>query len=135
MNTFSLVERWEGSGFEFATGVQKEYCLEIFIESIGVIYQFPVWGVDSASMFIVIKDKSDILYWLKAGEQLEMKYYMTSMARPVKSMITEVRNVSKQVVGPFKGDYLAQLKAVREAKYHTPRALTIENKPNLKLAV
>lgn len=134
MNNYSLVNRVVQTGYKPCNNGSKHFCLEIFIEHRMLIYQFPVWDIESTCMFILIKEDSDLLRWLRAGDQLDIKYYSNELMSPSKNMVTEIRNISKQEVGRFRGHYLVKLKAIREQDQNTPCALKVETRPNLKMA-
>ena len=123
MNNHILADHLADTEYTSYKTIPKNYCVEILIESIRVIYQFPVWGIESTSMFIIIKEDSDILHWLQPGNQLTMKYYSNELLWPSKNIVTEVKNITKQEIGPFKGHFMVKLKAIADEELDLPPAL------------
>ena len=81
--------------------LDKYYSVEIFIN--GNFYQFKLWNNISMPMCILIKEDSDILSSLRVGETLNMKYYAEGSYYPVEDLKTEVRNITRNDQGRFKG--------------------------------
>ena len=98
----NLVERRSGPSKK----VDQYYSVEIPISELGVVYQFRIWNIESTSMFILVKENSGILPWLKVGDRLNIKYYSTDLFYPVEYLDTEIRNITKQGQGQLKGHYL-----------------------------
>jgi tetratricopeptide (TPR) repeat protein len=63
----------------------------------------------SRSMCFLIKEGSDILPRLRAGDIVEMKYYSTSSAYTSEPRRTVIREITRDDQGPFKGHYLVGL--------------------------
>ena len=92
--------------------VDLYYSVEIPISELGVVYQFKIWDTKSPSIFVVVKENSGILPWLKVGDRLNMKYYSTDSLYPLEYLDTEIRNITKHDQGPLKGHYLVGLEIV-----------------------
>ncbi len=97
-----LVERSYGPWKE----LDRYYSVEIAMDGLEVVYQYGIWSVESTSMFVLVKEDSGILPWLKVGDILNMKYYSTDIVYPFENLDTEIQNITKQAQGRLKGHYL-----------------------------
>jgi len=61
------------------------------------------------SIFVLVKENSAILNGLTVGNILKMKYYRTDSADPPESFDTEIKYITKNDSGKFKGHYLMGL--------------------------
>ena len=61
------------------------------------------------SIFVLVKENSAILNKLTVGNILKMKYYRTDSAGPPESFDTEIKYITKNDSGRFKGHYLMGL--------------------------
>ena len=83
------------------TDLEQYYSVDFLIN--GNSYQFKLWNIISMPMCILIKEDSDIISWLRVGEKLNMKYYSLDSGYPVEDVETEVRNITKNDQGRFRG--------------------------------
>ncbi len=89
--------------------LSKFHSVEFSIEGLEFTYQFKLWNMDSDSMHIIIKEDSNILTRLKAGNKLNIKYYSDNEPYPVTQMNTEISHVTKAEEGRFRGHYIVGL--------------------------
>jgi hypothetical protein len=61
------------------------------------------------SIFVLVKENSAILNGLTVGNILKMKYYRTEAGGPPESFDTEIKYITKNDSGRFKGHYLMGL--------------------------
>ena len=90
------------------------HSVEVELAGMSFPYQFKIWSVASRSMCFLIKEDSDILPRLRAGDILEMKYYSPSSAYTSEPRKTVIREITKDDQGPFKGHYLVGLEILEE---------------------
>lgn len=70
----------------------------------------PAWKkAESKFMCILIKEKSDILPWLKQGDVLSVKYHPTDSGNLSENIETKIRNKIKKDHGRLKGHYIVGL--------------------------
>jgi hypothetical protein len=84
---------------------EQYYSVEISISGIVCSYQFKIWNRSSTGLCIVVKEGSELLKHLKVGDVFDMKYYAVDATRPAEYLKTEVRHITRDDEGPFKGHY------------------------------
>lgn len=83
----------------------KYYSVQFSVKELAYIYQFKIWNVSSRGICILINEESEILQYLKVGDRIEMKYYLTESHGTTEAFMTEVRHITKNFEGRFKGHY------------------------------
>lgn len=83
----------------------KYYSVQFSVKELAYIYQFKIWNVSSKGICILINEESEILNHLKVGDRLEVKYYLTESQGTTEAFMTEVRHITKNTQGRFKGHY------------------------------
>ena len=89
--------------------VDQYHCVEFQISSIGSFYQFKIWDISNKGMCILVKETSAVLRHLKVDDVLEMKYYPKQEHASIKGLKTQIRHITKNEHGRFKGHYLVGL--------------------------
>ena len=89
--------------------VDKFYSVEFALKGIDFVYQFKIWNMSSRGMCVLIKEDSDVLKHLKAGDILDMKYYSSDSSEPAEKRQTEIRHITRDDKGRFKGHFLVGL--------------------------
>jgi hypothetical protein len=56
-------------------------------------------------MFVLVREDSEIVGRLKVGDVVKMKYYTDDTVCPTKYVDTEIRHITKDDEGRFKGHY------------------------------
>jgi hypothetical protein len=82
------------------------YSVEFSIHELNLSYQFKIWNIASQSMCVLVREDSEILPRLKVGDVLDMTYYTSSSAHPTENLKTEIRHITKDEGGKFRGHYL-----------------------------
>jgi hypothetical protein len=90
------------------------YSVEFSINGLTMSYQFKIWNMASQSMCVLVREDSEILPRIKVGDILDMRYYTGSSACPSEDLKTEIRHITKDDDGRFKGHYLVGLSIVGE---------------------
>lgn len=85
------------------------YCVEFLIKGIKMIYQSKLWKKKSKAMFVLVREDSDILNQLNVGDIMNMKYYSNDASNPTQNLNTEIKYITKDDKGRFKGHYLIGL--------------------------
>lgn len=111
--------------------VDKYYSVEISIEGLDFPFQFKIWNFDQKAMCILVKEGSDILYGLKVGDTLDMKYYSSDSVCPHKYRKTLIRDIIKNDQGRFKGHYLVDLDILKGSKYPFQNAINRMNEKEI----
>lgn len=90
------------------------YSVEFSVEGLKLLYQSRIWTATiyngtTASMFALVKENSDILKWIQAGDVLNMKYYSSDSMCPTRNFDTKIEYIRRDPNGRFKGNYLVGL--------------------------
>ncbi len=86
--------------------------VEVYVTRLNRIYQFKVWGNTLTSMFVLVKQDSELVKQFDVGSVYEMTYHSTDSTRPTKNFNTKIRYFDKIDQGRFKGHYLTGLAIV-----------------------
>lgn len=85
------------------------YSVEFPVNGYKYNYQCKLRKNGFESIFVLVKENSAILNKLTVGNILKMKYYRTDSAGPPESFDTEIKYITKNDSGRFKGHYLMGL--------------------------
>ncbi len=105
-------ENTQAAAFERSTHrIQFENLksVELFIDGLDRIYQFKLWGNALTSMFVLVKEDSEILNCLDVGKTFNMKYYGQDSMGPIGTLNTRIKYINRVDEGRFKGHYLTGL--------------------------
>jgi len=89
--------------------IDRYYSVEFSISGTTYVYQFKIWDISPKGICVLVKEDSDLLNYLKVGDILDLKYYTTDSSKPVEYLKTEIRHITKDEKGRFKGLYLVGL--------------------------
>ena len=89
------------------------YSVEFIIEGFPYLFQFKIRSTPQKSMFILVKESSDILSRLKKGDIIKMRYYSSVSNYPME-LNTEIESIFKKDQGRFKGHYAVGLKIMAD---------------------
>jgi len=81
------------------------YSVEFAMRYPKLLYQFKIWISSSKAMFILVKENSDLMAQLKKGEIFKTKYYTTDAQSPTVDLETQIKEITKDSDGRFKGHY------------------------------
>jgi hypothetical protein len=90
------------------------HSVEIPIKGLPYTYQFKIWDRSSKGVCVVVKEGSEFLQYLKVGDIFDMKYYGEDPREPAESLKTEVRHITKDEEGRFKGHYLVGISILEQ---------------------
>ena len=100
-----LKDKWGSRYPQPDASLNHYYSVEFLITETRLLYQFKVWNSNSDSMFIIVKEGSEILIRLKEGNVFKTKYYSTDSLRPTVDLETQIKEITKDDGGRFKGHY------------------------------
>jgi hypothetical protein len=100
--------------------VDKFYSVEFALKGIDFVYQFKIWNMSAKGMCVLIKEDSDVLKHLKAGDIVDMKYYSSDSLAPTEHLQTEIRHITKDDEGRFKGHCLVGLSILGNEESNPP---------------
>ena len=88
---------------------ERYYSVEFTVSDLASVYQFKIWNISSKGMCILIKEDSKILPRIKIGDVITMKYYLTESLGTTEDVKTEIKHITKNDQGKFKGHYMVGL--------------------------
>ncbi|MBW1923357.1 MAG: hypothetical protein JRF59_13285 [Deltaproteobacteria bacterium] len=98
----------------------RYHSVELCVNGLSLPYQFKLWNIASRSLCVMVREDSDILERIRVGDILNMKYYTGEASCPVEQRATEIRHITKDEEGRFKGHYLVGLAILSEDGGATP---------------
>lgn len=88
----------------------RPYCsVEFAVDGADHLRQFRLWNMEPEVMCVLIKETSEVVECLKVGDTMKMKYYSENALRPPQYLETEIRRITKEDQGRFKGHYVVGL--------------------------
>jgi len=94
---------------ETRSASERYYSVEFTVKDLASVYQFKIWNISSKGMCIVIKNDSKILPFIKVGDVITMRYYLTESLGSTEDVKTEIKHITKDDQGKFKDHYLVGL--------------------------
>ena len=92
--------------------IDKYFSVNFSIKETASVYQCLIWDMSPKGISLLVKEDSDILEHLKIGQIFNMKYYKKDTSKPVEFLKTEIRHISKDDDGRFKGHYLVGVEII-----------------------
>ena len=90
-------------------GYDQLESVEVSIDGVEHPHQFRIWNTEQASMFVVVKQSSQILNRLKVGDTMKMTYHTKDTFCPTRTMATRIRHITREDEGRFRGHCLIGL--------------------------
>ena len=91
------------------TELEKYHSVEFHLADLDFIYQFKIWNMSSKGMCLLVREDSDVLKHLKVGNVLDMKCYTTDISLPPENLKIQIKHITQDEQGRFKGHYLVGL--------------------------
>ena len=85
--------------------LEKYHSVEFKVKDQGNLYQFKIWNISSKGMCLLVREDSEVVEELEVGKVVDMKYYTTDFSKPPEKLKTEIKHVTKEDQGRFKGHY------------------------------
>ena len=82
-----------------------------------MIYQFKIWNIAKKGMCILVRHDSNIMSHLKVGDLLDTKYYSGKEPGPIDLAKTQIKHITKNEQGHFKGHYLVGLSKLEHNRF------------------
>mgnify|MGYP001814472420 CR=1 FL=1 len=97
---------------------EKYYSVQFSVKDIGFFYQFKIWNVSSKGMCILVGEDSSVVAHLHVGDIIKMQYYLSESVGSTEEFETEIRHITKNDQGRFKGHYLVGLAIMDSTTEH-----------------
>ncbi len=106
----SFLDMQENRNWNKALGsIQPYYSVEFSLQGVNYLHQLKIWNLAKSSMSVLVRKDSEIIGFLKVGDIIKMKDYRTDMFLPAELLDTEIRNITKEDEGRYKGHYIINL--------------------------
>ena len=89
--------------------IDQYYSVEFSLRGCSFVYQFKIWNISSKGICVLVKEDSDLLNHVKVGDILNLRYYPADSSQPGELLETEIKHITKDEQGRFKGVYLVGL--------------------------
>lgn len=90
--------------------VDQYFSVELLISNIAPIaYQFKIRNISPSGMGFLVKEDSDLLQHLKVGDVINVKYNPVESSEQPKLSKTEIKHITQDEQGRFRGHYLVGL--------------------------
>ncbi len=87
----------------------KYYSVELLLNELDVAYQFKLWDLSVNGMCVLVKEDSNVIKHVNVGDILDLKYHPAEEVNSVELLKTEVKHITKDDQGRFKGHYMVGL--------------------------
>jgi len=87
----------------------RYYSVQFTTQGLDSFYQFKLWNISPKGMCILVKEHSEVLNHLKVGDTLDMTYYLTDSKGAFENLKTQIKHITKNEDGRFRGHYLIGL--------------------------
>jgi hypothetical protein len=94
---------------ETRNAAEKYYSVQFTTKEMGSHYQFKIRDISSKGLCILVKEDSDVLKHIKVGDILTMTYLPAESPGPVTEMKTEIKHITRDEAGRYKGHLLVGL--------------------------
>jgi hypothetical protein len=91
---------------------EKYYSVEIRPDILVPVYKFRLRKSLSNGSYILVKDSSAILKYLKSGQKLNIDYNPARSTESSHTLKTKINYIIKKLEGSFKGHYMVGLSAI-----------------------
>ena len=114
-NFFQMVDIKKSAQMKsgFRTVIDQYYSVQFSINNPINIYQFKLQKIFSKGICIAVKEDSDVLNHIKAGDMLNMKYCTTNSG-PTEKIKTKIKSINKIDQKRFKGHFLLWLSSAKD---------------------
>ncbi len=92
------------------------HSVEFSVDGSYFVHQFKIRNLTKSSVGVLVRENSEIIGLLKVGDIIKMKYYPEDSFLPAELLDTEIRYITKENQGRFRGHYLIGLALLA----HTP---------------
>jgi hypothetical protein len=95
---------------------QRYYSVEFTTSGLTAFYRFKLWNISLSGMCILVKEDSEVLHHFKIGDSLVMTYYLADSPAAHENLKTQIKHITKNEDGRFKGHYLVGLSILESSQ-------------------
>lgn len=85
------------------------YSVQFSKQELEAVYQFKIRNISTKGMCILVREDSDVMNHLRVGDILDMQFHPSDKTNPIEHSKTEIKHITKDDLGRFKGHYLIGL--------------------------
>ena len=89
--------------------IERYYSVQFSKPELEAIYQFKIRNISKKGMCILVREDSDVIKHLQVGDILDMQFFPSERTAPIEYSKTEIKHITKDDQGRFKGHYLIGL--------------------------
>ena len=104
-----MTDRCEERRAEERSIIDKFYSVEFSLPDCAFVYQFKILNLSSKGLCVLVREDSDLINHIKVGDILNLKYYPTDSLKPVEFLRTQIKHITRDDRGSFKGVFLVGL--------------------------
>lgn len=94
---------------EIRASDSRYFSVQFTTEGLDSIYQFKLWNISSKGLCILIKEDSEVLNHLAVDDTIEMTYNLADSPGSCEKLRTQIKHITKNEDGRFKGHFLVGL--------------------------
>ena len=87
----------------------RYYSVQFTTQGLDTFYQFKLWNISPKGLCILVKEESEVLRHIEVGDTIEMTYYLADSGGASEILKTQIKHITKNEDGRFKGHYLVGL--------------------------
>lgn len=106
---FDLTNSTKEKRSELRAKTETFRSVEIKAPDLGYFYQFKIWDISTKGMCVLVREDSRILKKLYVNLVLDVKFYPSDPKLAPEFLKTEIRHITKEKRGRFKGHSLIGL--------------------------
>jgi hypothetical protein len=95
-----------------AANDSRYYSVQFTTQGLDSFYQFKIWNISPKGMCILVNESSEVLNHLHVGDTVDMTYYLTNQQGAFEKLKTEIKHITKNEDGRFRGHYLVGLSII-----------------------
>ena len=85
------------------------YSVQFSKPELEAVYQFKIRNISTKGMCILVREDSEVMNHLQVGDILDMQFHPSDNSSPIEYSKTEIRHITKDDQGRFKGHFLVGL--------------------------
>ena len=91
---------------------EQYHSVQFTTKGLNMAYQSKLWDISKKGMCILVRQDSIVMSHLKVGDILDMEYYSEKGKGHTDQAKTEIKHITKNEQGRFKGHYLVGLSII-----------------------
>ena len=89
--------------------IDRYYSVEFSLRDCSFVYQFKIWNISTKGICVLVKEDSELMKHVKVADVVNLRYYPADSSQPGELLETEIKHITKDEQGRFKGVYLVGL--------------------------